>query len=104
MALMAVTGERENEIVVGSSCYFADQTTNIAEVAYMILPEWQGMGLGSALQDRMTEYAKSKGLQGFRADILPENTKMMRLAQQGENVSIKPSGGVAEVTTLFSEE
>jgi acyl-CoA hydrolase/GNAT superfamily N-acetyltransferase len=104
MALMAVTGERENEIVVGSSCYFVDQTTNIAEVAYMILPEWQGIGLGAALQKRMTEYAKSKGIRGFRADILPENTKMMRLAQQGENVSIKPSGGVAEVTTLFDEK
>jgi len=103
MALMAVTGERENEIVVGSSCYFVDQTTNIAEVAYMILPEWQGVGLGSSLQKRMTEYAKSKGLRGFRADILPENVKMMRLAQQGKNISIKPSGGVAEVTTLFDE-
>lgn len=104
MAFMAVTGERENEIVVGSSCYFVDQTTNIAEVAYMILSEWQGLGLGSALQDRMTEYAKSKGLRGFRADILPENIKMMRLAQQGENVSLKTADGVADVTTLFGNE
>jgi len=80
-----------------------DHSTNVAEVAYMILPEWQGMGLGSALQERMAEYAKAKGLRGFRADILTENVKMKRLAQQGENVSIKTSEGVYDVTMLFDE-
>jgi len=104
MAFMAVTGERENETVVGSSCYFVDHSTNMAEVAYMILPEWQGIGLGSALQKRMTEYARSKGLRGFKADILLENVKMKRLAQQSENVSIKARERVYDVTILFDQK
>lgn len=101
MAFMAVTGEREHDTVVGSSCYFVDQTTNVAEVAYMILPEWQGVGLGSAMQERMSEYARSKGVIGFKADILAENEKMIRLAQQGKNISTQTVDGAVEVTMLF---
>ena len=49
MAFVAVTGQRESEKVTGSSCYFVDQTDNLGEVAYMIRPDWQGLGVGSAL-------------------------------------------------------
>jgi len=101
MAFMAVTGDRENEKVIGSSCYFVDHTDNHAEVAYMIRPEWQKVGLGTALQQRMTEYAKSKGLRGLKADILAENIKMQGLIQKGENVSMKSHSGTYEVTVLF---
>ena len=50
VAFLAVTGPRENEVVVGSGCYFLNPTTNLAEVAFMVAPEWQGAGLGTALQ------------------------------------------------------
>ncbi len=101
MAFIAVTGQRENQKVIGSSCYFVDQTDNLAEVAYMIRPEWQGMGVGAALQHRITEYAKSKGLRGFKADILIRNERMHRLIQKGENVSISNRGDTSEVIVLF---
>jgi len=103
MAFVAVSGERENEQVVATSCYFVEHSTNMGEVAYMIHPEWQGLGLGSALQLRMTEYAKSKGLSGFTADIMAENTKMLKVFQQSENVSLKKQTGIGtyEVTVLF---
>ena len=51
MAFMAVAGDREKDKVVSSSCYVVDPATNMAEVAYMNRPEWQGLGLGKALQD-----------------------------------------------------
>ena len=101
MAFIAVTGDRENEKVIGSSCYFVDPSDNLAEVAYMIRPEWQRAGLGTALQKRMTEYAKSKGLRGFKADILSENIKMQRLIKQGQKVSMTLHSDCYEVTVLF---
>lgn len=101
MAFTAVVGERENEKVIGSSCYFADPTDNLGEVAYMIRPEWQKCGLGSALQQRMTEYAKSKGLRGFKASILVENIKMQQMIKKGEKVSFARHGCEYEVTSLF---
>lgn len=102
VAFLAITGERENEYVVGSSCYYLNPSTNLAEVAYMIRPEWQSKGVGSVLQLRMVDYAKARGLRGFTAEILMDNTKMVKLARKGiENVSMKGSYGVYEVTMLF---
>ena len=101
MAFVAVLGDMENETIVGSSCYFKDPGDNLAEVAYMIRPEWQGKGVGSVLQEIMTQYAKSKGLAGFRAEILRENLKMTRLFQQGDNIKISHNAGVYEMVLTF---
>lgn len=101
MAFTAVVGERENEKVIGSSCYFVDPADNLAEVAYMIRPEWQKCGLGSALQQRMNEYAKSKGLRGFKANILAENEKMQKVIRKGKNVTFFRCGNEFEVISLF---
>jgi RimJ/RimL family protein N-acetyltransferase len=101
MAFVAVVGERSEDKIVGSSCYFLDQTTNLAETAFMVLPEWQGGGMGTQLQNVMMDYAKRKGIRGFFADILPENHKMKKLAQSSPNASIKNLGDVLEVTVLF---
>jgi GNAT superfamily N-acetyltransferase len=48
---------------------FLNPTTNLAEVAFMVAPEWQGRGLGSALQRRLQEYASARGVRGFTAEI-----------------------------------
>ncbi len=101
MAFVASMGERENEKIVGSSCYFLNPTTNLAEVAYMILPDWQGIGLGTLLQTRMAEYAGSRGIRGFTAEILEQNVKMRKLAQNSPNVSMTNTEGTFEVTMLF---
>jgi acyl-CoA hydrolase/RimJ/RimL family protein N-acetyltransferase len=102
MAFLAVVGERENETVVASACYFLNPTTNLAEAAYMIHPQWQGMGLGRILQQRMIDYAKPRGLRGFTLEILTTNEKMIRLAKSGsDKVSVERSGGTYEVVMLF---
>jgi RimJ/RimL family protein N-acetyltransferase len=56
----------------GNACYFLNPSTNLGEVAYMILPEWQGTGLGSAMQACLIEHAKSQNIQGFVAEILTD--------------------------------
>jgi RimJ/RimL family protein N-acetyltransferase len=86
VAFLAVTGPRENEVVAGSGCYFLDPTTNLAEVAFMVAPEWQGAGLGTALQARLQEYAVGRGVRGFVAEILPRNARMLRLASRVSGV------------------
>lgn len=102
MAFVAVSGPRENETMVGTSCYFINHATNLGEVAYMIDHAWQGSGLGSALQRRMKEYAIARGLRGFVADILASNEKMIRLAKAaGDDVTIERDAGSVQVTMLF---
>jgi RimJ/RimL family protein N-acetyltransferase len=101
MAFVITAGERENEKIVGSSFYAVNPSTHMADVAYMVLHEWQGMGLGTILQQRMVEYAKSKGLKGFTADILANNRAMLSLAKKCGNVTHKLSRDVYEVEMLF---
>ncbi len=102
VAFVAAIGSRENEQIVGSCCYFLNPTTNLAEVGYMVVPEWQATGLGRVFQKRMMEFAKKKGVRGFVADILAENTKMIALAKHAcDHVQVKKDGETVEVTMLF---
>jgi RimJ/RimL family protein N-acetyltransferase len=102
MAFMAITEDQGNKKIVGSACYFVDPSDNLGEVAYMIHPRWQGTGLGTMLQQQMARYAKSKGLRGFKADILSENKKMISVMQKGfPDLTVTQSASVCEVTMLF---
>ncbi len=102
IAFVAVSGTRENPQIVGQACYFIDPSTNLAETAFMVNPEWQGCGLGSQLQRRMVAHAKTRGVRGFVADILATNENMIRLARAGSsNVSVEGTGDSLRVTALF---
>jgi acyl-CoA hydrolase len=105
MAFAAVVGPSERERIVGASCYYVDPATGLADIAYMIDPEWQGAGLGSLLHARTAEYARGHGVRGFTADVLVENAAMLRVFRRGDHgLSMTTSAGVHEVTMLFSRE
>jgi len=105
VAFLAVTGPRESEVVVGSACYFLNSTTNLAEIAFMVAPEWQGQGLGTALQARLREYAIGRGVRGFVAEMLPRNARMLRLATHAPStVSTSRDEESVHVTILFQNK
>lgn len=102
VGFVAVTGPREQEVIVGQCCYFVNPSTNLAETAFLVDPMWQGTGLGSAMQRRMAEHAKTRGLRGFEAEILPENAKMLALARgYSSDVKIVRDEDSVHVTMLF---
>ncbi len=102
VAFVAVTGTRENPQIVAHCCYFIDPSTNVGETAFMVSPAWQGCGLGAALQRRLVEHAKARGLRGFVAEMLSTNVNMVRLAHAGStNVSAEPNGDTVRVTVVF---
>lgn len=102
VGFVAVTGPREQEVIVGQGCYLNNVRTNIADTAFMVDPKWQGSGLGSAMQLRLMEHARGRGVQGFVADILPHNTKMIALARKGsEKVTVERDEDSVHVTVMF---
>jgi acyl-CoA hydrolase/GNAT superfamily N-acetyltransferase len=102
MAFIAAVGDHDQKQIIGSSFYVVDPATNMAEVAYMILHEWQGRGVGSVLQKQMAAYAESKGIRGFKADILCENAAMIRLAKRcGSRVTLRKEGDVYSMEIFF---
>ena len=102
VAFVAVSGSREESTIVAQSCYFIDPTTNLADVAYIVHPDWQGSGLGSALQACMIKHATRRGLRGFVADVLLGNTKMLRLARNSSlHVHAEKDQDAVHITILF---
>jgi RimJ/RimL family protein N-acetyltransferase len=102
VAFVAVYGPREHNLIVGQSCYFVNLSTNLAETAFMVDPDWQGSGLGTALQLRMAEHARARGLRGFEAEILPQNDRMVALARKASNmVSVTREEDSLHMTMLF---
>jgi acyl-CoA hydrolase/RimJ/RimL family protein N-acetyltransferase len=103
MAFAAVIGPPERERIVAASSYYLNPATGLAEVAYMVDPEWQGSGLGSLLHGRMFEYARERGVRGFTADVRADNARMMRVFQRaGHELSVSRDAGVYEVKMLFT--
>lgn len=105
MAFAAVIGDEETgQHIIGTSSYFVDADTHLADVAYMVSPEYQGQGLGSALHNITVDYARRKGVRGFTADILEDNPAMLSVFAKGPgHLNSHVSNGVYEVELLFEE-
>ena len=102
MAFVAVVGPSTHERIVAASCYYLSPATRLAEVAYMVDPDWQGAGLGRILHARLVEYARDHGARGLTADVLLGNSRMMRVFRQGpHSLSVNTDAGVQELTMLF---
>ena len=102
VALVAVTGSREQPEIVGHAMYVVDPSTNLAETGFIVHPQWQGVGLGAALQRQLAQHAQARGVRGFVAEILSNNQNMIRLARAGAGqVSSEDHGESVKVTTLF---
>lgn len=102
MAFAAVVGPSAHERIVAASSYYLSPATGLAEVAYMVDPEWQGSGLGTILHAGLVDYARRHGARGLTADVLSANTRMMRVFEHGDHsLSVDTDAGVSELTMLF---
>jgi acetyl coenzyme A synthetase (ADP forming)-like protein len=76
---MAFVAIREGRLIgVGRYNTTADDP-EIAEAAFAVADEWQQKGIGTLLLYRLTAYARTKGISGFRAHLLADNHVMMRV-------------------------
>jgi GNAT superfamily N-acetyltransferase len=64
----------------------------------MVDPEWKGAGLGTALRDVIVDVARRRGVVALTADVLAENTAMLRVFRtSGLEVELHTSQGVSEI-------
>jgi acetyl coenzyme A synthetase (ADP forming)-like protein len=76
MAFVAILDGR----IVGVGRYTGYETdSRLAEVAFTVGDGVQGRGIGSLLLFRITAYARSHGIERFRAHLLADNHAMMRV-------------------------
>jgi GNAT superfamily N-acetyltransferase len=79
---LALVAERETVSgyqLIGVGRYEPGDEPDVAEVAFVVEDGWQGRGLGRALLDAVLGAAAARGIQSFRAYVLTENYRMLRL-------------------------
>lgn len=93
-AIVAEVDEDGEKHIVGVGRFDINEP-GVAEAAVVVRDDYQHIGLGTALLERMREVGRGAGLSSFRAEVLAENTRMLEiLEQQGLDVSPATSGVV----------
>ncbi len=93
-----VGGETDGAGVGVARCIRLEQAPTIAEAAVTVVDEFQGMGLGSQLLERLVVAARERGIETFRATLLAENKPMRVLLEKiGEVEVVERSGSVVTV-------
>ncbi|GAB4445349.1 MAG: hypothetical protein Fur0044_41620 [Anaerolineae bacterium] len=105
MYILAIIKEgEEKENVIGIGQYTIDKTTHTADIAFAVLDNYQGQGIGSELLKYLTRLAKKQGLLGFTADVLFDNISMIRVFEKmGFETKKQFDSGVYRLTMMFRE-
>jgi acetyltransferase len=76
MAIVALGAGGE---LIGVARYAHDERAQEAEIAVVIEDRWQGRGLGTRLLGELVGYAEARGIRRFRAYVLADNLRMLKL-------------------------
>ncbi len=96
LTLLAFSGG-ERQRVVGGAQYIRENARQ-AEIALSVADPWQGLGLASILIAHLAEAAHENGIAFFRAEVLPENHRMIDVFRQtGFPISVHTRPGNVEI-------
>jgi GNAT superfamily N-acetyltransferase len=97
VALVAVIEEGGQTVIAGGGRYAVIQSGK-AEVAFAVIDQYQGQGIGAALMRHLAVIARSAGLQELVAEVLPHNIAMLKVLQKnGLPQTAKHESGVVHV-------
>jgi GNAT superfamily N-acetyltransferase len=82
LTIVATIGEVGFEKIIAVGEYFRNSIINMAEVAFSVSKEYQGLGIARILQDKLAEAARDNGIKGLVAYTSPENKGMRKLFQK----------------------
>lgn len=102
VALVGTIEQSGHTEIVGGARYVVAKP-GIAEVAFIVIDEFQGKGVGSALMRHLALLARRAALKQLVADVLPENTAMINvLKKSGLPTTITRAKGLIKVTLEVS--
>jgi RimJ/RimL family protein N-acetyltransferase len=92
----------EQLIGVGRYIVCEDEAKNVrAEIAFIVLDEYQGKGIGSILLQHLAMIGKAQGLHEFQADVLVDNYRMIGVFERS-GFPIKRSTDLGVVRLVLS--
>ena len=81
VALVALVKEGERPMIVGAGRYVV-VAPGKAELAFAVIDEYQGQGIGAALMHHLGVIADRGGIKELIADVLPENVPMQKVFER----------------------
>jgi acyl-CoA hydrolase/RimJ/RimL family protein N-acetyltransferase len=104
LTFVATTGELGFEKIIAVGEYFRNTIINMAEIAFSVSREYQGMGIAQVLQDKLAKAAKDNGIKGLIAYTSPHNKGMIRLFNKlPYGISSEKDDDMIILNCLFSE-
>jgi len=98
VALVVVAEEDGGPHIVGAGRYIVLEPGR-AEVAFALIDEYQGQGIGAALMRHLAAIARDAGLRELIAEVLPENTAMLKVFKKsGLHPTTRREAGIMHVT------
>jgi GNAT superfamily N-acetyltransferase len=102
VALVAVVDEGGRPVIAGGARYVVVQPGK-AEVAFTVVDQYQGQGLGAVLMHHLAGIASSAGLKELIAEVLPDNIPMLKVFEKsGFPVNMKREPQVVHVSLQLS--
>jgi len=96
--LVATLGSGEAEWFIGVGRYIRSDKTGSAEVAFAVLDDYQGHGIGTLLLKHLAKIARGNGIKRFTADVMGGNQKMLQVfAHSGFREQQSYQSGVVRV-------
>jgi GNAT superfamily N-acetyltransferase len=97
VALVVVAEEGGGPHIVGGGRYVVVEPGR-AEIAFALIDEYQGQGIGAALMQHLAAIGRDAGLKELVAEVLPENIAMLSVFRKsGLNPATTREAGVIHV-------
>jgi GNAT superfamily N-acetyltransferase len=98
VALLAILCQNNQSIVIGGGRYVVVGPGK-AEVAFVVIDQFQGVGCGAALMRHLGILGRKAGLKELVAEVLEDNTPMLRVFERsGFGLRKTRGGGTIHVT------
>ena len=99
MAVVAEVDTGQELDLIGVARYGPAEEAATADIGLVVEDGWQGLGLGAMLLEEILQAGARQGIRHFRADVLTENRRALRLLARYTNIAQNTtSNGVTSVT------
>ena len=104
LTVVATIGELGFEKIIAVGEYFRNSIINMAEIAFSVSREYQGMGIAQVLQKKLARAAMDNGIKGLVAYTSPENKGMKKLFHKlPYKINSEKDDDMIILSCLFSE-
>ncbi len=105
VALVAVMEEGGAPVIAGGARYVVVEPGR-AEVAFTVVDQYQGQGIGAALMRHLIAIARAAGLRELLADVLPDNAPMLGVFKKSgtpDEHEARGPGGAYRVAAMLRD-